>query len=98
MKTIQRIAFANTLRGIAALTVVINHYFGVFWLSRDVIERMINAPLLPLEAVATPEVVLWISTMPYFNWGAFGVALFFLISGFVIPFSLRKLSWGVAFC
>ncbi len=94
MKTIQRIAFANTLRGIAALTVVINHYFGVFWLSRDVIERMINAPSLPLGAVATPEFVLWISTMPYFNWGAFGVALFFLISGFVIPFSLCKLTWG----
>ncbi len=28
---LHRVAFANALRGIAALAVIVGHYFGVFW-------------------------------------------------------------------
>jgi peptidoglycan/LPS O-acetylase OafA/YrhL len=45
---------------------------------------------LSLERAAFPTYLLWLHTsVPQFSWGAFGVALFFLVSGFVIPFSLR---------
>ena len=37
-----------------------------------------------------PAYLTWLHVVPQFNWGAFGVALFFLISGFVIPFSLSR--------
>ncbi|MFC7436504.1 acyltransferase family protein [Hydrogenophaga bisanensis] len=88
-----RIDFANTLRGFAALAVVISHYYGVFWTNRAAVEAIANAPALPLETHAIPDYISWLHLFPIFNWGAFGVALFFIISGFVIPFSLQKMSW-----
>lgn len=93
MQKTPRIDFANTLRGFAALAVVISHYYGVFWSSRAAVEAITNAPALPLETHAVPTYVQWLHTFPLFNWGAYGVALFFIISGFVIPFSLQKLSF-----
>lgn len=88
-----RIEFANTLRGFAALSVLISHYFGVFWLAREAVSGLTNAPSLPLETHPIPRYVEWINHFILFNWGAYGVALFFLISGFVIPFSIIKLDW-----
>jgi peptidoglycan/LPS O-acetylase OafA/YrhL len=92
MKGTSRIEFANTLRGVAALAVLISHYYGVFWSSRAAVEALTNAPALPLETHATPQYISWLHIVPIFNWGAYGVALFFLISGFVIPFSLQRMS------
>lgn len=88
-----RIDFANTLRGIAALAVFVSHYYGVFWSKRAVVATLTNAPALPLETHATPTYISWLQVYPIFDLGAYGVALFFIISGFVIPFSLQKMSW-----
>lgn len=85
-----RVDFANTLRGLAAASVVIAHYFGVFWLNRAAVESITNTPMLPFDTHAVPVYVAWLNYFSIFNWGAFGVALFFIISGFVIPFSLRN--------
>ena len=93
MQENSRIEFANTLRGFAALAVVVSHYYGVFWSSRAAVEAITNAPALPIETHAIPIYISWLHIFPIFNWGAYGVALFFIISGFVIPFSLQKLSW-----
>lgn len=84
-----KIKFANSLRGIAALCVLISHYYGVFWLSRDVTSNLIYAPILPdtIDIPIVCKIVTYLATIN-FNFGAFGVAVFFLISGFVIPFSL----------
>lgn len=87
-----RVDFANTLRGFAALAVLINHYYGVFWLNRAAAATLTNAPALPLDAIATPHLIQWLNALPIFGWGPYGVALFFIISGFVIPFSLQKMS------
>ncbi len=88
-----RIEFANTLRGFAALAVVISHYYGVFWTNRAAVGALTNAPALPIETHAMPAYISWLHVLPLFNWGAYGVALFFIISGFVIPFSLQKMGW-----
>jgi peptidoglycan/LPS O-acetylase OafA/YrhL len=77
----KKIVFANTLRGFAAFSVVISHYLYVFGAAPKAVGDMINAPALTLPPHAFASVS---------SGGPFGVALFFLISGFVIPFSLQK--------
>lgn len=86
----KRIDFANTLRGLAAICVVIAHYYGIFWTNLGPIATMINAPVLTTHTM--PAYVSWIHSFSLFRWDGFGVALFFLISGFVIPFSLKRLN------
>lgn len=81
----QKLVFAHQLRGIAALLIVITHYFGVYYGAQGVVAMLTASPDLHLVAPA------WLPYMdfPYLK-GPFGVAVFFLISGFVIPFSLQK--------
>jgi peptidoglycan/LPS O-acetylase OafA/YrhL len=70
-----RIEMLDTLRGLAALLVLFQH----------LAETVIAAHALPLSIEQAG--VLLINGI--FHFGRFGVALFFLISGFVIPFSFR---------
>lgn len=88
-----KIAFANDLRGLAAFAVLTSHYLGAFWQRRDIVPIYANAALLPSEQYPTPPTIAALDLTPLFDMGAFGVALFFLISGFVIPFSLNKYGW-----
>ena len=78
--------FANQLRGIAAMLVVMTHYFGTFFAEQPLLAQKTFSPDLHLTM---PRWAHWFE-LPY--QGPFGVALFFLISGFVIPFSLKKLT------
>lgn len=82
--------FATTLRGIAAVCVIIAHYFGVFWGNQPAVSELTRAPII--EGLSIPSYLLWLHPHYLFNWGAFGVALFFLVSGFVIPYSLDRSS------
>ena len=84
-----RIAFANTLRGVAALCVVIQHYSYVFWHERGTVASLVNTPGL-VSPLLTPSYLRWVGYMQPFELGQFGVGVFFLISGFVIPFSFAK--------
>ena len=79
-----RVAFANQLRGLAALCVVLVHYTVVYQTMRPMVGWVVAAP--DYDGPVAP-IAHWIMP-PWFDAGAFGVALFFLISGFVIPFSL----------
>jgi len=72
--TPQRYANVDGLRAIAALGVMIEHLFG------DLI-RQTPPTVGPMNAVAD-------SVVQSLSLGRFGVALFFLISGFVVPFSI----------
>lgn len=70
-----RIVKLDALRGVAALVVVLQHSM------EQVITRgAFNGPF---------ESVLELFFKTGMNFGRFGVAMFFLISGFVIPFSFR---------
>ncbi len=81
-----RIRFANQLRGIAALAVACSHLIGVFWALPEVVS---SATFSPAQGGPVPG-LFWIANLAWFQLGPFGVGLFFLISGLVIPFSLER--------
>ncbi len=87
---IERFSFANQLRGIAALCVVANHLTGVYWSEPHVVADATFANAVNLA----PPAFAALSAGAWYNLGPFGVALFFLISGFVIPISLERQSAG----
>jgi peptidoglycan/LPS O-acetylase OafA/YrhL len=82
-----RIAFAHNLRGIAALLVVFAHLFMTFWVNPGDASKWINAPVF---AGTSPAAIRWLFVHLPFTPSHLGVALFFLISGFVIPFSFQR--------
>lgn len=81
-----RLVFANQLRGLAALLVVVTHYLGIYFGAPQVVSVITFSPDLHLTAPS------WASLFEfsYFSTGPMGVALFFLISGLVISLSLEK--------
>ena len=85
-----KVVFANQLRGLAALCVVLVHYTVVYQYMQPTLAWALAMP--PVEGLPAP----WAAW--FYPWwldlGAFGVALFFLISGFVIPFSLHRTTRG----
>lgn len=81
-----RVRFANQLRGLAALSVAASHLIGVYWAMPDVVSAVTFSP--PQQGPIPAAYALVDHT--WFNAGPFGVAIFFLISGMVVPFSLDK--------
>jgi peptidoglycan/LPS O-acetylase OafA/YrhL len=87
-----KLRFAHQLRAIAALSVVINHYWGIFFV--PAVRSIVG---VPANFVMTqPEYTRHVLSPGTggFLYGAFGVGVFFLISGLVIPISLSNLSTG----
>ncbi len=85
-----KIVFANQLRGLCVLAVMLVHYAVVAQFMRGAVAWVVAAP--PLDTKLSP-VGTWIYP-PWLDLGKFGVGAFFLISGFVIPFSLRRSGMG----
>jgi len=81
--------FADVLRAMAALTVVCSHLIGVFWVSQVGVAHVIGQPE-PLDV--SKEWLRWATPIIENNLllGGFGVAIFFIISGYVIPISLER--------
>lgn len=89
--------FAHRLRGIAALFVLLHHYVSFLYAPPEGVVAAINMSpagrddYLPLLV----QLLTWQNLLqPYAvdarQWGAFGVGLFFLVSGFVIPAALLR--------
>jgi peptidoglycan/LPS O-acetylase OafA/YrhL len=85
-----RIWFAQALRACACLLVVATHYGHLFVLAPDTVSRLCLCP--PLEGLPRPAYLRLFAFCDswHLSTANFGVALFFLVSGFVIPFSLRR--------
>lgn len=81
-----KITFANQLRALAVMIVLINHLFGLYFFESDFIAKYVHSPLFQH---VMPSEISWLFSDNY-NLGPLGVAIFFLISGFVIPFSLER--------
>jgi peptidoglycan/LPS O-acetylase OafA/YrhL len=92
-----KIEFINTLRGIAIISVLIDHYFVVFWFARQAVSDLSNMAILPIDRYPVPTYSIFLSFISPITLGAYGVALFFLVSGFLIPFSIQKYS-VLSFC
>lgn len=97
MAVAQHAPFAHRLRGIAALIVLLHHYVTFLYAPTEGVTAVINMPpagrddFLPLLV----QLMTWQNQLqPYAvdarQWGAFGVGLFFLVSGFVIPAALLR--------
>ena len=85
-----RYEFANILRGVAVLCVLFEHYLGFYIGDQNVISRLIHMPTSEIDRHVPSEIVSVTHSIPYLIPASFGVALFFIISGFVIPLSLTN--------
>ncbi len=86
----ERVWFPQMLRGAAALLVVGSHYLDLFWRHNADAVALTHADPVAVSLTSPIFGILGWASGWSFNLGPFGVALFFLISGFVIPFSLKK--------
>lgn len=86
----QRVWFAHAIRGPACLLVVFTHLFDLFPNAQTLVAQI--AHFQPVTGLPT---VPWLGVLGVLgrnriSTGALGVLLFFLVSGFVIPFSLES--------
>jgi peptidoglycan/LPS O-acetylase OafA/YrhL len=81
-----KIIFANQLRGVAVVSVAYSHLVGIFW----AVPALVSAVTGSEAPAGPPDTYLPFIYLKWITPGPFGVALFFLISGFVIPLSLAK--------
>ncbi|MBV6817495.1 acyltransferase [Rahnella sp. PD12R] len=86
-----KIIFADQLRVVAFLCVVTVHWMATYFVMPQLVSDLTRSPLY---SAVDPGLYLKLFPpfLPYFNFGPFGVAIFFIISGFVIPFSCRAKS------
>lgn len=89
-----KIWFANMLRGIAALLVVYRHIFECYWFDAGYNSKLLNDPQFHFPPITTENIFIKFASYTWenfrFAWGTVGVGLFFIISGFVISFSISK--------
>jgi peptidoglycan/LPS O-acetylase OafA/YrhL len=81
----QQIAFILKLRGLSALLVMFYHHCHFFWMNQDFCGRLAHHPPI----ADTPWIAKFLESLPI-NFGNLGVAVFFLISGFLMPIAAQN--------
>ena len=89
-----KLLFAHYLRGAGAMSVLLAHFGFAFFNAQGYWASLIGGPLIK-DPMPFPKLVEKLSFFPAISGflAVFGVSIFFLISGFVIPFSLAKSSF-----
>src|SRR5450759_1422587 len=87
----KRVEWANALRGVAALTVLVAHFGVVFWMNQTAAASLARRQQLYPGDSAAPRFARLLAAIPV-DFGALGFALFFLLSGYVIAISLDRYS------
>jgi peptidoglycan/LPS O-acetylase OafA/YrhL len=85
---VNRFDFVHSLRGIAAISVVISHYLGVFWNANQEITDLIGVPRLKESVILDPLISIFAALSLIV--GQFGVGIFFVLSGFVIFLAVER--------
>ena len=88
-----RVAFAEALRGPAALLVLASHHLSLYWHAQPFAASMTGQPTAFAAPPAWTEPLATLVAGPI-RAGPLGVALFFLVSGYVIPFALADRGAG----
>jgi peptidoglycan/LPS O-acetylase OafA/YrhL len=90
----RRVWFAQAIRAVACLTVILAHYSQLFVTAPEVVARLALFP--PVVNLPQPAYLRLYELLESccLSVSHFAVALFFLVSGFVIPFSLQRDSLG----
>lgn len=83
----QQIAFILKLRGVSALLVMVYHYCHFFWMNQSFCGKLANHHSID----NIPWIANCLELLPI-NLGDFGVAVFFLISGFLMPIIVQNRS------
>ncbi|HFD3247196.1 TPA: acyltransferase family protein [Escherichia coli] len=84
--------FVHYLRGIAVLSVMFTHFGSAFFNANPTLSSYVNVPTI--DDRIYPWVVLLMPVDFQGFLGVFGVTVFFMISGFVIPMSVEKYTFG----
>lgn len=87
-----KVVFANQLRGIAAIMVLLSHYFGTYFFQSHYISSVLGVEPESRNYLDIGLVRILSEHYAGINLGPLGVSVFFLISGFVVMFSLGKLT------
>lgn len=94
----KRLIFIDNMRGIATLFVMMWHLGFGFWYMNNVVSSLlhIDERLGVVETVSKlwDDIINAVRAMDI-DFGRLGVATFFLISGFVIPYSVETNRGGV---
>jgi len=95
MTTTSRVWFAHNLRVLAIALVIAAHFAGLFWQRPEIIHVVLGLPAATdTHGGAMLTAARGLHYFSQIDCGAVGVALFFLVSGFVIPFSLERFRRG----
>ena len=95
----EKLWFLHSLRAVAALLVIISHWGYNFWAENEGTNESAKTLHLDFTGESLPHlnVLAWMARHQL-DAGELGVALFFLISGFVIPMSIESVgSWKFLF-
>lgn len=92
-----KLAFIDNLRALATMFVLMWHFGFVFWYRNAAVADLCHIDERANIVQTVPKIYDDIANTFFklnLDFGMMGVAIFFLISGFIIPYSVRNMGGG----